>query len=150
MPNSTTFLAKVSGAIGRCSEIICCSLPVFCSGFFLMQNSAVAQTIDRLDTIGPYISTCMTPKMVGQRFDGRREVNLRVAFRSNGSMIGPATQTFSFPPASGDQQAQFIISVKQAFVACTPLPFSKALGEAIAGRPYNYRYIHQPSKDIRI
>jgi hypothetical protein len=117
---------------------------------FIFVTSADAQTIDRLDTIGPFIDRCMTPKMAEQRFVGRREVTFRVSFRTNGSIIADVAQTFSFPNAAGVEQKQFITAVKQAFVACTPLPFSKELGAAIAGRPYSYRYVHQPSKDIAI
>jgi hypothetical protein len=113
-------------------------------------QKAEAQTIDRLDSIGAFMQSCMSPKMAGQRFVGRREVTLKVSFRNNGSIIGAVAHSYSFPPATGVEQQQFITAVKQAFVACTPLPFSKELGAAIAGRVSYHKYVHQPSKDIRI
>jgi hypothetical protein len=115
-----------------------------------LSGPAAAPSLDRLDTIGPYLDACVTKGLSGERFAGRREVTLRTSYRRDGSMIGIPAVTFSFPPAAGTEQKQFIDVLQRIFFTCAPLPFSKALGEAIAGRPYSYRIIHQPKQDIRL
>jgi hypothetical protein len=58
--------------------------------FLVSLSSVQAQTIDRLDTIGPYLGECISKIMRGMsaKHTGLREVTFRLSFRTNGSLIG--------------------------------------------------------------
>jgi hypothetical protein len=53
------------------------------------------------------------------------------------------------PDAEQPAQKLFADDIAGALKSCTPLPFSKSLGGAIAGRPYSFRYKLQPKQDLR-
>jgi hypothetical protein len=110
-----------------------------------------AQTIDRLDTIGPYLGECVNKIMRDKpvKHNGVREVAFRLSFRSDGSLIGEPRRTFSMPNAEQSAQKLFVDDIVGALESCTPLLFSKSLGGAIAGRPFNFRYKLQPKQDLR-
>jgi hypothetical protein len=117
----------------------------------LLVSAAVAQTtgpvIDRIDTLGPYLGLCVEKRLAGAVFAGQREVTFSVSFRRDGSIFGEPRRTHSFPSADTTDQAKFLRMTEDAIRSCAPLPFSKGLGEAIAGRPYRFRYIFKPNKD---
>ncbi|MGL4637736.1 MAG: hypothetical protein ACRCWF_17265 [Beijerinckiaceae bacterium] len=105
--------------------------------------------LEQTREIGPFLGRCVSRAMMGQRHIGNREVTFSMSFRKDGSLIGIPQRTYSFPPAAGVEQQQFIAAVDEAIIKCAPLPFSKGLGEAIAGRRFNYRHIIKPRQDIR-
>jgi hypothetical protein len=109
--------------------------------------SAQSPVIDRVDTIGIYLGACVERRLQGDVFGSQREVTFSLSFRRDGSIFGDPRRTFSFPAADVPDQARFLLRIQHEIRACAPLPFSKALGEAIAGRPYRFRYIYKPRKD---
>ncbi len=111
--------------------------------------AAHAQVIDRLDAIGPVLSACVERRTEGALPAGRREVTFSVTFRRDGSIIGVPRRTHAFPGADAPEQADFIAAVANAIIACAPLPFSKELGEATAGRNFRFRYVVAPRQDKR-
>jgi hypothetical protein len=119
----------------------------------LLAPTASAQTlqaspvIDRVDTLGPYLGACIERRLAGEPFTGQREATFSVSFRRDGTIFGQPARTHSFPAANTADQAKFQRMTENAIRSCAPLPFSKALGEAIAGRPYRFRYIFKPNKD---
>jgi hypothetical protein len=108
-----------------------------------------AQTLETLDVIGPYLDICVIRRMKGAAFAPGREVTLRLSFRSDGTIIGVPRATYSRPSRDEPEQARLIAAVQQAFVDCTPLPFSKPLGASIAGRIFTFRYTLESNKDER-
>jgi hypothetical protein len=110
-----------------------------------------AQTVSHLSALGPYLGDCVRRKLSasGARHTGRREVTFTLSFRADGTLFGEPRRNFSFPEASGQEQQLFITETAAAIVSCAPLPFSKALGGAIAGRIYRFNYRLQPSQELR-
>jgi hypothetical protein len=121
----------------------CCAL----TSVVLAQTSPNGAVIDRVDTLGPYLGACIEKRLAGTGFAGQREATFSVSFRRDGSIFGQPARTHSFPAADTADQAKFLRMTEDAIRSCAPLPFSKALGEAIAGRPYRFRYIFKPNKD---
>jgi hypothetical protein len=119
--------------------------------FFVSSSPLQAQKIDRLDTIGPYLGACINKIMRGMstKHSGLREVSFRLSFRSDGSLIGEPRRTYSMRDAEQKAQKLFVQDIADAVKTCTPLPFSKSLGGAIAGRAYFFRYKLQPQQDLR-
>ena len=67
-------------------------------------------------------------------------MTLRVAFRRDGTVIGQPNVTYSMPQRGDPEQERFIAAIFKAITGCAPLPFSKPLGAAIAGRIFTFRY----------
>jgi hypothetical protein len=111
------------------------------------QAQQAGPVIDRVDTLGPYLGACIEKRLAGEPFTGQREATFSVSFRRDGSIFGQPARTHSFPAADTPDQAKFLRMTEDAIRSCAPLPFSKGLGEAIAGRPYRFRYIFKPNKD---
>jgi len=108
---------------------------------------ASAQTIEELSAVAPYLDLCVTRGLRGQGFAPRRDVTLRLSFRRDGTIIGAPAVTFSMPRRGEPEQERFIAAMTGAFRACAPLPFSKALGGAIAGTIFTFRYTLTDAED---
>jgi hypothetical protein len=120
------------------------------SALLLSASPAAAQMIDRLDAVHPVLHACVENRIAAlPPVPGRREMTFRMSFRGDGTMLGPPRRSHSFPAADRPDQAQLLAEVANAIMACMPLPFSKELGAAMAGRPFLYRLIISPRQDQR-
>ncbi len=113
--------------------------------------SANAQTIDHRSRIGPFLGDCVNRSLLlhDTNHSGHREVTFTLSFRSNGTIFGEPRRSFSFPEALGHEQQRFIADIARSIVSCAPLPFSKELGSAMAGRLYHFRYRLKPKQELR-
>jgi hypothetical protein len=114
------------------------------------EQGAAAQVIDSLDAIGPYLDLCVTRELRAQAFSLPRDVTLRLSFRRDGTIIGEPVVTYSRPTRGEREQERFIGRMTAAFRSCMPLPFSSALGGAIAGRIFTFRYTLTNARDLPI
>jgi hypothetical protein len=91
--------------------------------------------IDRIREVFPAVRTCWTLPEA----DGRAELTLRLSFRRDGAIIGQPRVTYS----AGEREARSRLarSVREALERCAPLPFTRAFGAAVAGRPFTFRFI---------
>ncbi len=104
--------------------------------------------IDRLAQLGPYLADCVSRGLGDAVFTGQREATFSISFRRDGTIFGEPRRTYSFPAAQIEDQSRFLRLTEEAIKRCAPLPFSKQMGEAIAGRPYRFHTILKPKKDI--
>jgi len=123
------------------------SVLAFAVVLVLGASPGAAQTIDDIGAIGPFIDGCIVRAVRLVDFPERHDVTLRLAFRRDGSLIGRPAVTYSRPPRGKPEQERFIGELMSAFAACAPLPFSKGLGGAIAGRIFTFRYTLTDQKD---
>ncbi len=68
------------------------------------------------------------------------EVTVRLRFSSAGVVTGEPRVVYIRPPAGPDLREKIAASILAAVRACTPLPFTPALGAAIAGRMLAIRF----------
>jgi hypothetical protein len=88
---------------------------------------------NRLDEIGPILSQCLQlPSDIAR--PGMR-VTLRLAFTRDGEILGEPRFTFTTPGVSPEVKAAYQRAAVDMLNRCTPLPITKELGGAIAGRP---------------
>ena len=76
--------------------------------------------------------------------DGARpgmQMSVRFAFRRTGEIIGEPRVTYTTPGVDADTRKTYRRAIDQALARCTPVPFSKGMGGAIAGRPIAIRYV---------
>ena len=62
-------------------------------------------------------------------------VTVMLAFTRSGELLGEPRFTYMTPEASAETKALYQRAVVAAINACTPLPFSEKLGNALAGTP---------------
>ena len=63
-------------------------------------------------------------------------ITIRVAFTRDGTILGEPRFTFSTPGVSPEVRAVYQRAVVDMLNRCTPLPITRELGDAIAGRPF--------------
>ena len=59
-----------------------------------------------------------------------------VSFNREGAILGHPRITYELEQASDNDRLQYRIAVMETLQRCTPLPFTEALGGAVAGRPF--------------
>ena len=72
------------------------------------------------------------------------EVTVRLSFSRTGAVIGEPRVTYIRAPAETGLKEKITSSLLSAIKACTPLPFTPALGAAIAGRMFAIRFNSLP------
>ena len=70
------------------------------------------------------------------------EVTVRLSFSRTGAVIGEPRVTYIRAPI--EMRERIANSIFRAIKACTPLPFTPALGAAIAGRMFAIRFNSLP------
>lgn len=95
---------------------------------------------NRLDEIGPLMSRClqMPPEYMAR--PGMR-VTVRLSFTRDGEILGEPRFTFVTPGVPAEIRAAYQRAVVDMLDRCTPLPITKELGGAIAGRPFVFPII---------
>ncbi|MEH2508880.1 hypothetical protein V1291_000234 [Nitrobacteraceae bacterium AZCC 1564] len=68
------------------------------------------------------------------------QVTVLVSFTRNGEILGHPRITYESPNATDDDRLQYRIAVMNTLQACTPMPFTDSLGNAVAGRPFTVRF----------
>ena len=67
------------------------------------------------------------------------DLTIRLSFKGNGEIFG-ARITHQSPDVSDDERALYYGVLMRALSLCSPLPVSESLGNAIAGRPFFFRF----------
>jgi hypothetical protein len=90
---------------------------------------------NRLDEIGPLLSRCLRMPDYDIARPGM-QITVRLAFTRDGAILGEPRFTFTTPGVSPEVRAAYQRAVVDMLNRCTPLPITKELGNAIAGRPF--------------
>ena len=108
--------------------------------------SAAAQkpqaSLNTLKDIGAALQGCWVPPPMDQSRPGM-QITVLMSFRRNGELFGQPRITFESAGASDDERLAYRIAVAQMLQRCAPLPFTEALGNAMAGRPFRMRFIDE-------
>ncbi|HEX2654094.1 MAG TPA: hypothetical protein VHN11_10625 [Xanthobacteraceae bacterium] len=96
-----------------------------------------------LATIGDVFSAlreCWIPPGESEARQGT-QMSVRLSFKRDGAMMGPPRLTYISKGTPNDVRKIYWDAIGAAFKRCTPLPFTKGLGEALAGRPFAIRFV---------
>ena len=105
----------------------------------LLSRPAEAQTIEQLNTIADIyaaVRTCWKAPNIS----GPAEITVRLSFTRDGKILGKARVTYENKTVSVENRLRFRIAVMNAFKRCTPFSFRPDLGDAVAGKPFNFRF----------
>ena len=97
----------------------------------------------RLKTIGDMFAAlrgCWVPPVKDDSRAGT-QLSVRLSFKRNGEPVGPPRVTYVSPGTPADVRKTYLDAVTAAFNRCTPLPFTRGLGGALAGRPIAIRFV---------
>jgi hypothetical protein len=107
-------------------------------------TSAAAQKpqtpLNTLKDIGAALQACWVPPPIDQSRPGM-QITVQMSFRRNSELFGQPRITFESAGVSDDERLAYRIAVAQMLQRCAPLPFTEALGNAVAGRPFTMRFI---------
>ena len=107
-------------------------------------RAAAAQTpqlpLNTLNEVSAALRACWLPPPIDQSRAGM-QITVQMSFRRNGELFGHPRITFESAGASDDERLAYRVAVAKMIKRCAPLPFSNALGNALAGRPFTIRLI---------
>ena len=92
------------------------------------------------------LRTCWEPPPLSEALPGM-QMSVRFSFKRTGELVGPPRVTYTSSEADPDTRRSYGRAVDAALERCTPMPFSKEMGAAIAGRPIAIRFIDDRATD---
>jgi hypothetical protein len=92
--------------------------------------------LNSLKDVSEKLSSCWEPP---PRANPKTSVSVIVTFGRDGSILGQPRITYESEDADDNDRLAYRIAIMKALERCTPLPFSDALGAAVAGRPFAWR-----------
>jgi hypothetical protein len=110
-----------------------------------LATSAAAQqplTLNTLKDLGAALRACWTPPPLAQSRAGM-QITVQLSFKRNGELLGSPRITFETAGATDDERLAYRIAVAETLKRCMPLPFTAALGNAVAGRPFTMRFMDE-------
>jgi hypothetical protein len=69
------------------------------------------------------------------------QMSVRLSYKRNGEPLGPPKVTYVSPGTPADVRKTYLDAITASLDRCTPLPFTRGLGGALAGRPIAIRFI---------
>lgn len=103
----------------------------------------------KLDTITEMFAAlraCWAPPDPGAARAGT-QMTVQVSFRRNGTILGRPRVTYASRNISPDVRKTYLNAMTAMIDRCAPLPFTRALGGAMAGRPVAIRVVED--RDLR-
>jgi hypothetical protein len=109
-----------------------------------LAGSAAAQSprapINTLNELEAALLACWEPPPIEQSRPGM-QVTVLMSFKRNGELFGQPRITFQSRDASEAERASYRTAVAEMLERCASLPFTQALGNALAGAPLTMRFV---------
>jgi hypothetical protein len=107
-----------------------------------LASDAVAEParLSTMKDMGAALQACWVPPPIDQSRPGM-QITVQMSFKRNGELLGHPRITFESAGASDDERLAYRLAVAEMLKRCSPLPFTDALGNAVAGRPFTMRFI---------
>jgi hypothetical protein len=69
------------------------------------------------------------------------EITVIVSFTRDGNILGRPKITYESENANDNDRIEYRVAVMETLQRCTPMPFTDAMGGAVAGRPFAIRFV---------
>src|SRR5690242_17343220 len=91
----------------------------------------------KIDTIRDLFAALRACWLAPDRDDEHHDLQMsvRFAFKRTGELVGEPRVTYTTPGIDADLRKTFRDAIDESLERCTPMPFSRGMGGAIAGRP---------------
>ncbi len=104
------------------------------------EGSAPQGPINSLRELFAALRACWEPPPL-QQVPGGMQMSVRFSFKRTGELIGAPRVTYTSSDADPEVRRIYGEAIDAALARCTPMPFSKEMGDAIAGRPLSIRFV---------
>ena len=94
---------------------------------------AQPQQLDTIKDIFAKLNSCWQPPPASRA--NPMDITVIVSFNRAGAILGQPRITYESANASDNDRIAYRIAVMETLQRCAPLPFTEALGGAVAGRP---------------
>jgi hypothetical protein len=109
-----------------------------------LAGSAAAQSprapINTLNELEAALLNCWEPPPIGESRPGM-QITVLMSFKRNGELFGQPRITFQSKDASDAERTSYRTAVAEMLKRCASLPFSEAMGNAMAGAPLTMRFV---------
>jgi hypothetical protein len=109
-----------------------------------LAGSAAAQSprapINTLNELEVALLACWEPPPIERSRPGM-QITVLMSFKRNGELFGQPRITFQSRDASDAERAPYRTAVAEMLKRCASLPFTEALGNALAGAPLTMRFV---------
>jgi hypothetical protein len=109
-----------------------------------LAGSAAAQSprapINTLNELEAALLACWAPPPMEQSRPGM-QITVLMSFKRNGELFEQPRITFQSRDASDAERASYRTAVAEMLKRCASLPFTQALGNALAGAPLTMRFV---------
>jgi hypothetical protein len=95
--------------------------------------------VDNIKEAFARIRTCWKPPPPS-RANPDVEITVIVSFTRDGNILGRPKITYESENATDNDRLEYRIAVMETLQRCTPMPFTDAMGGAVAGRPFALRF----------
>ena len=99
-----------------------------------------ATPLNTIQEVFHALEACWIPPDLDHARPGM-QITVLLSFKRGGELNGKPRITYETPGATDEQRLAYRIAMAEAITRCTPLPFTEALGNALAGRPMTMRFI---------
>ena len=121
-----------------------CKRPIgFAAALFLIASISTAQAepgqVDNIKEAFARLRTCWKPPPESQA-NPDVEITVIVSFKRDGNILGHPKITYESEHATDNDRLAYRVAVMETLQRCTPMPFTEAMGGAVAGRPFAIRF----------
>jgi hypothetical protein len=113
----------------------------FAAALLLSSTCAQAEPeqVNTLRELFAKLRICWRPPPASRANPGI-DVTVIVSFNRNGDIIGHPKITYESEQATDNDRLMYRVAVMEALQRCTPMPFTEAMGGAVAGRPFAVQF----------
>jgi hypothetical protein len=104
------------------------------------EDGAAPRKLDTIREMFDALRDCWVPPVPEVARAGM-QMSVRLSFKRAGDLIGPPRVTYTTPEATREQREAYLAAIKATLDRCSPMPFTEAMGGAVAGRPIAIRFI---------
>lgn len=105
-------------------------------------SSKSAAELNTLNDLYAAIRRCFVLPPLDQSRPGMR-ITMQFAYTRDGELFGKPRILYETPGATPAQLSAYRYAAAAALARCSPLPFSKSLGGAVAGRVFSIQFVDE-------
>ena len=109
-------------------------------GLMLAADCTHAETRERIAELMETVHKCWNPPPLAQAHAGM-QITVQFSITRDGRLQGKAAIRYESPDASEEERVAYRRSIAESLAHCAPFPITEGLGNAIAGRPINIRFV---------
>jgi hypothetical protein len=124
-----------------CSSRIGLAL-VLLFGVSVSAGQAEPEQVNTIREVFARLQTCWRPPPASQA--NPIDITVIVSFDRTGAIFGRPKITYESETANDNDRLLYRIAVMEALQRCAPMPFTEAMGGAVAGHPFAVQFRHKP------